>query len=109
MSNLEEYNYNSLNELPEDIQNLIEDLAEGVHDARARERMSQGWTYGEMRDDERKKTPALLPYSDLPEAEKKIDRNTVIVTLNLISRYGYKLTKAKKSRTKKTRSDSPAE
>ena len=79
--------------LPGDIQDLIEAIAENSHDIWARQRMDDGWTYGEKRDDEQKRHPDLVPYSDLPEKEKEYDRITAKGILQLVQRLGYKIVK----------------
>ena len=38
--------------------------------------MSQGWTWGPLRDDASKEHPCLVPYAELPEIEKEYDRST---------------------------------
>ncbi len=80
-------------ELPSELYELCEKIAENVHDIWARGRIADGWTYGERRDDEKKTTPCLLPYGDLPESEKAYDRNTAFETLKLIVTLGYKVEK----------------
>jgi ryanodine receptor 2 len=55
--------------------------------------MSQGWTYGKVRNDEQKKHPCLIPYEELPEEEKEYDRNTALETLKLITKSGFKICK----------------
>ena len=82
-------------QIPNDIDDLIEAIAENSHDIWARQRMDDGWTYGEKRDDEHKKHPDLVPYSDLPEKEKEYDRITARGILQLIQRLGYKIQKEK--------------
>ncbi len=78
-----------------DVKELIEAIAENCHDIWARERIDDGWTYGEKRDDDHKKHPDLVPYSDLTEEEKKYDRKMAQGTLELIQRLGYKIVKEK--------------
>lgn len=77
--------------LPEDLEQLIEKMSKNVHEVWAETRISQGWTYGEQRNDELKTHPCLIPYEDLPEEEKEYDRNTSIVTLKLILKLGFKI------------------
>ena len=72
---------------------LSELLAKNAHDVCASERIRQGWTYGEARDDRKKEHPCLVPYEDLPEAEKEYDRNTAMETLKLIVSLGYTIEK----------------
>ena len=57
----------------------------------AETRIKQGWKYGEQRNDELKTHPCLVPYEDLPEAEKAYDRNTSVETLKLIMKLGFKI------------------
>lgn len=80
-------------ELPKELLELTEKIAENVHENWAVGRMSEGWTYGEKRYDEKKTTPCLVPYSELPDSEKEYDRNTAIQTLKLIVALGYKIDK----------------
>ena len=70
---------------------LKEKIAENCHDVWAVGRIKQGWTYGEVRNDELKQTPCLVPYYELPESEKEYDRNTSLETLKLIIKLGYKI------------------
>ena len=52
--------------LPAEILSLVEKIAENTHDVWAAGRIAEGWTYGETRDDKKKTTPCLVPYSKLP-------------------------------------------
>ncbi len=79
--------------LSEDLLELTELVAKNVHDVWAESRISQGWIYGEERNDEKKTTPCLVPYEDLPEQEKEYDRNTAMGTLKLILSLGYTIEK----------------
>lgn len=79
--------------VPEDLLELTELIAANVHDVWAVGRMAEGWTYGEVDDPERKKTPQLVPYEELPESEKEFDRNTAFETIKLMIKMGYRITK----------------
>ena len=79
--------------LSEDLLELTEKIAENVHEVWAANRVSEGWTYGEKRDDNLKKTPCLVPYDELSEGEKAYDRNTALETIKLIVALGYKIEK----------------
>ena len=72
---------------------LTEKIAENVHEVWAKGRIDEGWTYGEERDDTKKQTPCLVPYSQLPEDEKEYDRKTAMETIKLIVSLGYKIEK----------------
>ena len=76
-------------ELPEELEMLVEQMSKNVHEVWAESRISQGWTYGEQRNDELKTHPCLIPYEELPEEEKDYDRNTSISTLKLIMKLGF--------------------
>ncbi|MDY2698663.1 MAG: RyR domain-containing protein [Lachnospiraceae bacterium] len=79
--------------LPTELNNLIEEMSKNVHEVWAETRSSQGWTYGEERNDAEKKHPCLVPYEELSEEEKEYDRNTSLETLKLIIKLGFKITK----------------
>ena len=79
--------------LPEELETLIERIAENVHDIWAVGRIAEGWVYGEQKNNEKKTNPCLVPYSDLPESEKEFDRNTALETLKLVTKLGYKIEK----------------
>ena len=80
-------------ELSEDLNELLEAIAENAHDVWALQRQAQGWTYGPHRDDALKQTPCMVPYSQLPESEKDYDRDMAIETLKLVRKLGYDLIK----------------
>ena len=80
-------------ELPEELVALTEKIAENVHEVWAESRISQGWRYGEERNDALKLHPCLIPYEDLPEVEKAYDRDTALGTLRLIAKLGFRITK----------------
>ena len=80
-------------ELPPEVRELAERLAEHVHDLWALQRMADGWRYGPRRDDARKEHPGLVPYAELSEAEKEYDRITALKTLAAIIALGYRIEK----------------
>jgi ryanodine receptor 2 len=80
-------------QLPEELNVLKEKMSKNVHEVWAKNRIEQGWNYGETRNDALKQHPCLVPYEELPEVEKKYDRDTVIGTLELICKLGFKITK----------------
>lgn len=79
--------------LNEELLILTERIAENVHDVWAKNRIAEGWTYGEERNDEKRTTPCLVPYSELTEEEKNYDRNTAMETLKFITALGYRIEK----------------
>lgn len=85
-------------QLPEELNPLLEAMAKNVHEIWAQERISQGWTYGERRDDDLRHHPCLVPYEDLSEEEKAYDRNTSTGTLKMILKSGFKIEKDGRSK-----------
>ena len=79
--------------LPQELMNLAEEIAKNVHEVWSKSRMSEGWVYGPVRDDEKRETPCLVPYEELPEEEKAYDRNTAFSTLRLIVSLGFDIVK----------------
>ena len=79
--------------LSEEMTELIERLAENVHENWAAGRIKEGWTYGPERSDSLKQTPCLVPYDELPESEKEYDRNTAAATIKAILAMGFKIEK----------------
>jgi hypothetical protein len=77
--------------LPDDLLALTEYLAENAHDIWSAQRKSDGWTFGDKRDDALKHHPCLIPYADLPDSEKQYDRNAAMETLKAILKLGYRV------------------
>ncbi|GHT28801.1 hypothetical protein AGMMS49574_03850 [Bacteroidia bacterium] len=80
-------------ELSGDLLELTELLAKNTHEVWAQQRISEGWQYGEKRDDVLKLHPCLVLYEELPESEKEYDRNTAMETLKVIRKLGFKIKK----------------
>ena len=78
--------------LPMELESLVEEMAKNVHEVWAQTRISQGWSFGEERNDATKKHTCLVPYEELSEEEKTYDRNTSVQTLKLILKLGFKIT-----------------
>lgn len=79
--------------VPADLLELAETLSRNVHENWALERIRQGWQYGPQRNDTNKLHPCLVPYEELPEHEKVLDRNTAMETLKVILSLGYSINK----------------
>lgn len=80
-------------QLPEALSDLVEQMAQHVHEVWAQSRMEQGWTWGAERSDALKQHPCLVAYENLPEVEKAYDRDTALATLKLICKLGFKIMK----------------
>lgn len=77
--------------LPQDIEELIENISENIHEVWSRQRILDGWTYGETRDDIKLTHPGLVSYNELDEKEKVYDRNTVTETIKYLLALGYEI------------------
>lgn len=82
-------------ELDPDLQSNIEALARNNHEVWALARKAEGWKYGPTRNDARKEHPGMVPYEDLSEAEKDIDRGTVLETLKAAIVLGFEIRRAR--------------
>lgn len=76
-------------ELSDELAELREAIAENAHEIWAKNRTDQGWTYGPQRNDEKKETPDMVPYCNLPESEKLYDREMAMQTLKLVKKLGF--------------------
>ncbi|HEX6190378.1 MAG TPA: TRAFs-binding domain-containing protein [Pyrinomonadaceae bacterium] len=72
-------------DLPENLHELIESLAENTYNIHARQRLA------EAESTAARSATAFPPYEELPDAEKQDHRNTAIETLKLILNRGFKL------------------
>ena len=81
--------------LSDDLNELQEAIAENAHEIWAKNRREQGWTYGPERNDQKKETPDMIPYCNLPECEKLYDREMAMQTLKLVKKLGFEIVKQK--------------
>lgn len=79
--------------LDKNLYELVEAMAKNVHETWAKNRQAQGWTYGPKRDDDKKQTPCMVEYEELPESEKLYDRETSMETLKFIVKMGFEIVK----------------
>jgi len=79
--------------LPVSLDDLVEKLAENVHNVWARNRLTDGWQPGPERSDHKREHPNLVPFDELPEEEKRYDRQTALETLKMIVAMGYRIEK----------------
>uniref|UniRef100_A0A8W4FKY0 Ryanodine receptor 1 n=1 Tax=Sus scrofa TaxID=9823 RepID=A0A8W4FKY0_PIG len=56
--------------LPPHLERIREKLAENIHELWALTRIEQGWTYGPVRDDNKRLHPCLVDFHSLPEPER---------------------------------------
>jgi hypothetical protein len=73
--------------LPEE----VEIMAEMEHARFNVERLLSGWTLGPQRDREKKISPTLVSWADLPETEKNKDRHAVRAIPELLKQIGLEI------------------
>lgn len=71
---------------------LAERLAAHVHGLWMDRRARGGWTYGPRRDDARREHPGLVPYDELSEGEKDVDRQVARGVIEALVALGYRIT-----------------
>lgn len=77
--------------LPDGLNELTESISKNVHEVWAAGRIAEGWKYGPVRDEIKKKHPCLIPYEELSEEEKDYDRATALSTIKYIIAKGYSI------------------
>ena len=73
------------------LEHHLERLAEAEHDGWMAQRLKNGWSYGETRDEKKKNHPLLVPYARLPEKEKDKDRNSVRHFSDMVAKAKYRI------------------
>lgn len=74
-----------------DMSVVLEQISEDVHNTWCELKTEKGWVYGEELNVEAKTHPDLIPYSELTEEKKDLDRGTVRTVLESLERRGYKI------------------
>lgn len=77
--------------LPHALEPRLETLARNNHDVWAEGRIAEGWRYGPKLNRDTREHPSLVPYEQLPESEKDVDRATVTQTLKAILALGFRI------------------
>ncbi len=66
----------------------LEELSRAEHDRWMAAKLVQGWTYGAIRDDKARLHPDIVPYDDLSEPIKDLDREQVRIMARLLAASG---------------------
>ena len=66
----------------------LEELSRAEHDRWMAAKLVQGWTFGAVRDDAKRLHPDIIPYDDLSEAIKDLDREQVRIMARLLGASG---------------------
>ena len=67
----------------------LEALAEHEHQRWMEQKTDAGWTFGNERNDDLRLHPLIIPYGDLTEAQKELDREPVRHILTLLADSGW--------------------
>lgn len=78
-------------QLEDPLLELTELLARHAHDVWALQRINDGWKWGPTRCDTTRTHPCLIPYEELPEAEKSYDRQVALGTIKAVVASGYRI------------------
>jgi hypothetical protein len=78
-------------DIPKELQSVIESLAERAHEHWTAQRIRDGWTWGPERDDQARTHPCLVPYADLRESDREYDRRVVIGALKALLELGFRI------------------
>uniref|UniRef100_A0A5K3EZT7 EF-hand domain-containing protein n=2 Tax=Mesocestoides corti TaxID=53468 RepID=A0A5K3EZT7_MESCO len=71
------------------LETLVDELAENTHNIWAKDRIHQGWTYGSTEDNAQKRSPHLVPYSEVNSTIKKMNRESATDAVKTLIAYGY--------------------
>jgi len=80
-----------------DIEEMIEPLALKVHEAWVQQRTAEGWRWGQVHDAVSKQHPCLVPYDQLPEREKEVDRRTARISIQGLLNLGFEILPPKRT------------
>ncbi|ETE69863.1 Ryanodine receptor 3, partial [Ophiophagus hannah] len=66
--------------LPFHLEKIRDKLAENIHELWGMNKIELGWTYGKIRDDNKRQHPCLVEFSKLPETEKNYNLQIYMMT-----------------------------
>jgi hypothetical protein len=75
----------------------LEFLAQYEHELWVTERTESGWTFGAVKDTEKQISPYLVPYHELSEEIKELDRDTIRNIISLVNAVGYGVYRARET------------
>ncbi|XP_074985826.1 ryanodine receptor 3 isoform X13 [Caretta caretta] len=74
--------------LPLHLEKIRDKLAENIHELWGMNKIELGWTYGKIRDDNKRQHPCLVEFSKLPETEKNYNLQMSTETLKTLLALG---------------------
>ncbi|KAM7371310.1 hypothetical protein PAMP_010791 [Pampus punctatissimus] len=74
--------------LPPHLERIREKLAENIHELWVMNKIELGWTFGAVRDDNKRQHPCLVEFSKLPEQERSYNLQMSLETLKTLLALG---------------------
>ncbi|XP_039597204.1 ryanodine receptor 3 isoform X6 [Polypterus senegalus] len=74
--------------MPPHLEKVRDKLAENIHELWGMNKIELGWTYGKVRDDNKRQHPCLVDFSKLPETEKNYNLQMSTETLKTLLALG---------------------
>uniref|UniRef100_A0A4W3JLJ5 Ryanodine receptor 2 n=1 Tax=Callorhinchus milii TaxID=7868 RepID=A0A4W3JLJ5_CALMI len=74
--------------LPPHLERIREKLAENIHELWVMNKIELGWTYGPLREDNKRQHPCLVEFSKLPEQERNYNLQMSLETLKTLLALG---------------------
>nr|XP_033808279.1 ryanodine receptor 3 isoform X2 [Geotrypetes seraphini] len=74
--------------LPPYLEKIRDKLAENIHELWGMNKIELGWTYGKVRDDNKRQHPCLVEFSKLPETEKNYNLQMSTETIKTLLALG---------------------
>ncbi|KFO32898.1 Ryanodine receptor 3 [Fukomys damarensis] len=74
--------------LPPHLEKIRDRLAENIHELWGMNKIELGWTFGKIRDDNKRQHPCLVEFSKLPETEKNYNLQMSTETLKTVLALG---------------------
>ncbi|XP_019738677.1 ryanodine receptor 3 [Hippocampus comes] len=74
--------------LPPHMDNIRDKLAENIHELWGMNKIELGWTYGKIRDDNKRQHPCLVDFAKLPETERNYNLQMSSETLKTLVALG---------------------
>uniref|UniRef100_A0A665TSU5 Ryanodine receptor 3 n=1 Tax=Echeneis naucrates TaxID=173247 RepID=A0A665TSU5_ECHNA len=74
--------------LPPHLDNVRDKLAENIHELWGMNKIELGWTYGKVRDDNKRQHPCLVDFAKLPETERNYNLQMSSETLKTLLALG---------------------
>ena len=85
----------------------VEDLAEAEHERWCDDLIEEGWQWGEQKDPDRKLHPLLVPWAEVPEAERHKDREPVRALPRFLARAGFAIVRAEEAEARPAETELP--